>query len=110
MTTWDQRMGLGRGVEHGLSDPNRQRILPPDPVRQVVRRVHKPGCFMHLGHEVDGQRFFRREDLPRQEDLLGHGLEVRRVGWDDKQPVFRPIRHAWRSRSPTGVSAAPAAW
>jgi hypothetical protein len=18
------------------------------------------------------------------------------VGWDDKQPVFRPIRHAWR--------------
>jgi putative transposase len=22
--------------------------------------------------------------------------EVRRVGWDDKQPVFRPIRHAWR--------------
>jgi putative transposase len=25
-----------------------------------------------------------------------HGLEMRRVGWDDKQPVFRPIRHAWR--------------
>lgn len=25
-----------------------------------------------------------------------HHLEVRRVGWDDKQPVFRPIRHAWR--------------
>ena len=25
-----------------------------------------------------------------------HGLEVRRIGWDDKQPVFRPIRHAWR--------------
>jgi hypothetical protein len=25
-----------------------------------------------------------------------HALEVRRVGWDDKQPVFRPIRHAWR--------------
>ncbi len=24
-----------------------------------------------------------------------HDLEVRRVGWDDKQPVFRPIRHAW---------------
>jgi putative transposase len=23
-------------------------------------------------------------------------LELRRVGWDDKQPVFRPIRHAWR--------------
>jgi putative transposase len=23
-------------------------------------------------------------------------LEVRRVGWNDKQPVFRPIRHAWR--------------
>ena len=31
-------------------------------------------------------------------DTLGrrHALEVRRVGWDDKQPVFRPIRHAWR--------------
>ena len=25
-----------------------------------------------------------------------HELEVRRVGWDDKQPVFRPIRHALR--------------
>ena len=25
-----------------------------------------------------------------------HDLELRRVGWDDKQPVFRPIRHAWR--------------
>ena len=25
-----------------------------------------------------------------------HGLEVPRVEWDDKQPVFRPIRHAWR--------------
>jgi hypothetical protein len=25
-----------------------------------------------------------------------HDLEVRRVGWDDKQPVLRPIRHAWR--------------
>lgn len=25
-----------------------------------------------------------------------HGVEVLRVGWEDKQPVFRPIRHAWR--------------
>ena len=25
-----------------------------------------------------------------------HDVEVRQVGWDDKQPVFRPIRHAWR--------------
>jgi hypothetical protein len=25
-----------------------------------------------------------------------YDLELRRVGWDDKQPVFRPIRHAWR--------------
>ncbi len=25
-----------------------------------------------------------------------HDLEVRRVGWDHKKPVFRPIRHAWR--------------
>jgi putative transposase len=25
-----------------------------------------------------------------------HQVEVRRVGWEDKQPVFRPIRHAWR--------------
>jgi hypothetical protein len=30
-------------------------------------------------------------DLSRE-----HELEVRRVGWDDKQPAFRPIRHAWR--------------
>ena len=34
----------------------------------------------------------------RAADKLGrqHGVEVRRVGWDDKQPMFRPIRHAWR--------------
>jgi putative transposase len=25
-----------------------------------------------------------------------HDVEVRRVGWDDKQPSFRPIRLAWR--------------
>ena len=25
-----------------------------------------------------------------------HDLYVRRVEWDDKQPVFRPIRYAWR--------------
>jgi putative transposase len=25
-----------------------------------------------------------------------HYLEIRRVGWDDKQPMFRPIWHAWR--------------
>ncbi len=25
-----------------------------------------------------------------------YDLELRRVGWDEKQPVFRPIRHAWR--------------
>src|SRR5262245_30514779 len=25
-----------------------------------------------------------------------HDLELRRVGWEDKQPVFRPIRYAWR--------------
>jgi putative transposase len=25
-----------------------------------------------------------------------HDLEVRRVSWDEKQPVFRPIRNAWR--------------
>jgi putative transposase len=31
-------------------------------------------------------------------DKLGrrHDVEVRRVGWEVKQPVFRPIRHAWR--------------
>ena len=31
-------------------------------------------------------------------DALGRrrALVVRRVGWDDKQPPFRPIRHAWR--------------
>ena len=27
---------------------------------------------------------------------LHYNIEVRRVGWDDKQPVFRPIQHAWR--------------
>ncbi|TIC81914.1 hypothetical protein E8D37_12165 [Nocardioides sp. GY 10127] len=25
-----------------------------------------------------------------------YDVEVRRVGWDDKQPVFRPIQHVWR--------------
>jgi len=38
------------------------------------------------------------------------GVEVRRVGWDDKQPVFRPLRHAWRVEVPTDGSDAPAAW
>lgn len=35
---------------------------------------------------------------PSAAHVLGrqHGFELRRVGWDDKQPVFRPIRHAWR--------------
>lgn len=27
--------------------------------------------------------------------LVDRGVEVRRFGWDDKRPVFRPIRHAW---------------
>ena len=36
----------------------------------------------------------------------GHGLQVRRVGWDDKQPVFRPIRHAWRVEVAQGASGA----
>ena len=38
------------------------------------------------------------ESPPPRARTLGrdHDLEVRRVGWDDKQPVFRPIRHAWR--------------
>ena len=31
-----------------------------------------------------------------REPSRAHGVEVHRVGWDDKQPVFRPIRHAWR--------------
>jgi len=39
-----------------------------------------------------------------------HALEVRRVGWDDKQPMFRPIRHAWRVEVPTAASAAPVGW
>jgi putative transposase len=25
-----------------------------------------------------------------------HGVEVRRVGWANKQSAFRPIQHAWR--------------
>ena len=36
-----------------------------------------------------------------------HEVEVRRVSWDDKQPVFRPIQHAWRvevARSSLGRS------
>ena len=24
-----------------------------------------------------------------------YDVEVRRVGWDDNQPTFRPIRHPW---------------
>lgn len=29
-------------------------------------------------------------------DWGGPCLGLRRVGWDDRQPVFRPIRYAWR--------------
>ena len=25
-----------------------------------------------------------------------HEIDIRRFGWDDKQPTFRPIRYAWR--------------
>jgi hypothetical protein len=40
-----------------------------------------------------------------------HDLGLSRVGWDDKQPVFRPIRHApGASRSPTVDSDVPAGW
>ena len=39
-----------------------------------------------------------------------YDLELRRVGWDDKQPVFRPIRQPGALRSHTVVSAAPAGW
>jgi transposase len=35
-----------------------------------------------------------------------HGFEVRRVGWDDKQPVFLPIRHTWRVEVAHGTSTA----
>jgi hypothetical protein len=28
--------------------------------------------------------------------LRKHGLDVRRVGWEDTSPTFRPIAHAWR--------------
>jgi len=38
-----------------------------------------------------------------------HDVEVRRVGWDDKQPVFRPIGTPGASRSLTVASAAVAA-
>jgi transposase len=31
-----------------------------------------------------------------REIARAHGVEVRRVGWPDKSPVFRPIAHAWR--------------
>ena len=37
-----------------------------------------------------------------------HDLEVRRVGWNDKQPVFRPIRHAWRRGRPRPPRPVPA--
>jgi putative transposase len=37
-----------------------------------------------------------------------HDLELRPVGWDDKQPAFRPIRHAWRVEVAHGRSDAPA--
>jgi hypothetical protein len=31
------------------------------------------------------------------EPLTRQGITARpRVGWDDEQPVFRPVRHAWR--------------
>jgi hypothetical protein len=37
-----------------------------------------------------------------------YDVEVRRVGWDDKQPVLRPIRHAWRGEVAHGRLAAVA--
>lgn len=39
-----------------------------------------------------------------------HGLELRRVGWDDKQPVFRPIRHGWRVEGAHGRLGRSPGW
>ena len=42
------------------------------------------------------RRLDQRIRLPRPRRPIRPRLEVHRVGWDDRQPVFRPIRHAWR--------------
>ena len=39
-----------------------------------------------------------------------HDVEVRRVGWDDKQPVFAPSGTPGASKSPMVAWAAPGAW
>ena len=44
----------------------------------------------------------RRHRDRRSHPRPNHGLEVRRVGWDDKQPVSGPIRHAWRVEATHG--------
>ncbi len=37
-----------------------------------------------------------------------HGVELRRVGWDEWQPVIRSIRHTWRVESARVIALAEA--
>ena len=49
------------------------------------------------GNRSDRGRFYSvGYSLVAVVEMSPRTVEIRRVGWDDKQPVFRPIRHAWR--------------
>ena len=92
----DQRVGLRRGVEHGLGDPDGQRVLPADPVRQVVRGIHQVRRLVDFGDEAGGQGLLGPEHQARQQDLLGqrlpHQLLQPPAGpgrGQDPQPCFR---------------------
>jgi hypothetical protein len=50
---------------------------------------------------IDAELPYVRAEAPGVDGLMRSVLvfrlrELRRVGWDDKHPLFRPIRHAWR--------------
>ena len=63
----------------------RQRSRRPDPLLVVIN-THRARGASNSGFAAAAARTLGRH----------HDLELRRVGWDDKRPVFRPIRHAWR--------------
>jgi hypothetical protein len=95
------------GVEYGLGDPDRQRVLPADPVRQFVGCVQKQFRLVDPGDEVDGQGFVRAEDPSGEEDLLGNGLPhqflkppARTGRGEDAQPRFRVADPDVRSSDP----------
>ena len=68
----DEGMRLGRGVEHGLGDPDREGSAWRSVGR--VGRGHQPGRFMDFGDEVDREGAFGAQHGAGEQHFLGDGF------------------------------------